>query len=279
MTKWPDVIPRESNKRLEEVESISDWFVIYKFNAQTYAILEPFHYEEAISYLLIGDEKALLFDTGMGVSSIKQEVEALTKKEVIILNSHTHYDHVGGNYEFSNVLAFNNELENQRLIKGDYSEKRLNNFDDSQVCADLPKDFDKNNYHIKPSKITKKVTHFEKINLGSRELRIHHTPGHSPGSICIQDFQYRLLFTGDTLYPGVMYLDLEGSDLEQYFRSVDYLNDLYDEILFLCPGHNEALISKDYLIEFKDACDKVKLLLQEGTNHGNINFGNFALRF
>lgn len=279
MTKWPDAIPRESNKNLEEIESISNWFVIYRINKDTFALLEPFHYEEAVSYLLIGEEKALLFDTGMGVVSIKQEVEALTNKEIIVLNSHTHYDHVGGNHEFTNVWAFDNDYEMKRLKNGDYSQKRFKNFEDKNICADLPSDFDKNSYHIKPSLVSKIIKDQERIDLGNRELLIHHTPGHSPASICIQDFQNKLLFTGDTLYPGEMYLDLDGSDFDTYFKSINYLNDLYDEVLFLCSGHNEALISKDFLREFKNACEKVKSVIPQNPQHRNIDFGNFSISF
>ena len=279
MSKWPDAIPRESNKNLEEIESISKWFVIYRINEDTFALLEPFHIEEVVSYLLIGEEKALLFDTGMGVVSIKQEVEALTENELIVLNSHSHYDHVGGNHEFSNVWAFDNDWEIKRMKNGDYSQKRFKNFEDSNICAELPSGFDKNSYHIKPSVVSNVIKDQERINLGNRELIIHHTPGHSPASICIQDFHYKLLFTGDTLYPGEMYLDLEGSDFDTYYKSINYLNDLYEELLFLCPGHNEALISKDYLRDFKNACEKVKLILPQNPEHRNISFSNFSISF
>ncbi|NHK30359.1 MAG: MBL fold metallo-hydrolase, partial [Asgard group archaeon] len=168
--------------------------------------------------------------------------------------------------------------EIKRLKQGDYSQKRLKNFEDSNICIDLPSGFDRNSYHIKPSKVSKMIKHQEIINLGNRELLIHHTPGHSPASICIQDFQYKILFIGDTLYPGEMYLDLEGSNIETYFKSINYLNDLYEEILFLCPGHNEALISKDYLRGFKNACDEVKSILLKDSSHRSINFGNFSFR-
>lgn len=279
MLKWPDAIPRESNERLEKMKSLSDWFVIYKINEQTFAILEPFHYEEVISYLLIGEEKALLFDTGMGVTSIKQEVEAITKKELIVLNSHSHYDHVGGNYEFTDVWAFDNDWEITRLKNGDYSQKRFKNFQDANVCAELPSGFNKDTYHIKPSVISRKIKHLERIDLGGRELLIHHTPGHSPASICIQDFEYKLLFTGDTLYPGEMYLDLEGSDSATYFKTIDYLSELYDDVISLCPGHNEALISKKYLKEFKKACEKIKPLVGQDLDERNVNFGTFSISF
>lgn len=83
---------------------ISDpWFEVYKVAPVTFAIYEPHQSEETISYLILGREKALLFDTGMGISDIRKVVEELTKLPVIVLNSHTHNDHVGGNWQFDTI--------------------------------------------------------------------------------------------------------------------------------------------------------------------------------
>jgi glyoxylase-like metal-dependent hydrolase (beta-lactamase superfamily II) len=56
-----------------------------------------------ISYLVVGRDRALLFDTGMGMSDIHAIVSALTDRPVVVLNSHTHVDHVGGNLAFARI--------------------------------------------------------------------------------------------------------------------------------------------------------------------------------
>jgi glyoxylase-like metal-dependent hydrolase (beta-lactamase superfamily II) len=53
------------------------------------------HFEEAISYLVLGAERAALIDTGMGIADIRAEVERLTDLPVTAVNTHSHYDHVG----------------------------------------------------------------------------------------------------------------------------------------------------------------------------------------
>ena len=81
---------------------MSNWFSIEKIDKITYALSEYKHSEIPHSYLLIGNEKALLIDSGLGVSNIREEVEKLTDLEVIVLSTHIHWDHVGGHKLFDN---------------------------------------------------------------------------------------------------------------------------------------------------------------------------------
>jgi glyoxylase-like metal-dependent hydrolase (beta-lactamase superfamily II) len=71
-------------------------------------------------------------------------------------------------------------------------------------------------YRIHPSNISRKLHNLEKITLGKRMLTVYHTPGETPGSICLYDNKYGLLFTGDTFYPGTLWPYLEESELEVY---------------------------------------------------------------
>ena len=100
ISSWPDELPRAGNLRLSKVESADSWFEIYKVNEGTYAILEPNHCEEVISYLILGDKHVVLFDSGMVIANIKTEVERLTDLPVIVVNSHCHYDHIGRQFFF-----------------------------------------------------------------------------------------------------------------------------------------------------------------------------------
>ena len=55
-------------------------------------------------YLILGQEKALLIDSGMGVGSLRKEVEKITDLPVTLINTHGHPDHAGGNAEFEPAL-------------------------------------------------------------------------------------------------------------------------------------------------------------------------------
>lgn len=58
-----------------------------------------------IMYLIIGTERALLIDTGIGIGNIRSVVETMTHLPYDVVNTHHHYDHVGGNGRFSMVYA------------------------------------------------------------------------------------------------------------------------------------------------------------------------------
>src|ERR1700675_1155537 len=98
--EWCRQLPRPEYKALERVPVRSAWFEVYRIRPGVFALYEPHQAEEVISYLIVGSRKALLFDTGMGISSIRAVVRQLTRLPITVLNSHTHYDHVGGNREF-----------------------------------------------------------------------------------------------------------------------------------------------------------------------------------
>jgi hypothetical protein len=89
---WCKGLPRPAYGKLERVSAADPWFEVYKIRPGVFAIYEPHQLEEVISYLIIGSDKALLFDTGMGISNIQAVVAGLTKLPVSVVNSHTHND-------------------------------------------------------------------------------------------------------------------------------------------------------------------------------------------
>ena len=102
---WCDKLPRPEWKAFPQIQTNSNWFEIYQITPNIIAIYEPGQFEEVISYLITGTDKALLWDTGTGIGDIKQIVDQLTELTLIVLNSHTHYDHVGVNYQFDNIYG------------------------------------------------------------------------------------------------------------------------------------------------------------------------------
>ena len=121
----------------------------------------------------------------------------------------------------------------------------------------LPPRFDPTTYATKPSRVTHRLRHLEAIELGGRTLTVHHTPGHSPGSICLLESRDGILFTGDTFYPGTLIAHLEGSNFDDYLNSLRYLVGLQDRVNYLCPAHNEAYAPKEMLKSTLDAFGKI----------------------
>jgi glyoxylase-like metal-dependent hydrolase (beta-lactamase superfamily II) len=82
---------------------------------------------------------------------------------------------------------------------------------------------------------------------GGRELEVIYTPGHSPGSICLLDKSNRLLFTGDTFFPGPLYAYPDDVDIPLYRASIDLLKERLDEYDILCSGHNDPWVKSEVI--------------------------------
>ena len=69
------------------------------------------------AFLIEGEERAALVDTGCGIGDLAREVRELTDKPLIILLTHTHFDHDGGIYEFPGVPVYVNPLDGERIAE------------------------------------------------------------------------------------------------------------------------------------------------------------------
>jgi len=81
------------------------------------------------------------------------------------------------------------------------------------------------------------------LTLGTKRFQVLHTPGHSPGSLCLYWQDRKVLFSGDTLfYMGVGRTDLPGGDIRALAESIARLSKL--DIEYLVPGHGEVVKGK-----------------------------------
>jgi glyoxylase-like metal-dependent hydrolase (beta-lactamase superfamily II) len=197
--EWCRELPRPAYRQLERVNVPDQWFEVYRIRPGIFAIYEPHQQEEIISYLILGDKQALLFDTGMGISDIRKVVEGLTKLPVSVLNSHTHNDHVSDNWRFSRIYGMDTAFTREHA-KGSVAAAQ-EEIGPGAICGELPPGFDAKSYAVKPFHITDWIHGGEKIDLGGRVLEVISTPGHTPDSISLWDARNGLLFTGDMYYP------------------------------------------------------------------------------
>jgi glyoxylase-like metal-dependent hydrolase (beta-lactamase superfamily II) len=277
---WCHRKPRPGLENLTEVKTKRPWFKVYRTGNSVYAILEPYNYQEVISYLILGKQKALLFDTGMGLDSISPVVRELTSLPIIVLNSHTHYDHIGGNYEFDNILAMNTDFTRNNAKNG-YSHPAVR----QEVAPDafclrcLPK-IDTTNYHIKPFKISKFISDRYTIELGGRNIRVIATPGHTVDEIALFDVENNYLWTGDSFYEGPIFLFDEGTDLTAYQKSIGILASIAPGLKAVFPSHNLPLADPKLLITADKAFAEVRNGKKEGVPDENntllFKFGTFS---
>ncbi len=254
---WFDALPRPGWAAFKSIEQSQDWFEVYEVPPGIFAIYEPGQFEEVISYLILGSEKALLFDTGLGIGDMRKLVSELTDLETIVLNSHTHYDHIGGNHQFQDIYATDTEYSRTNA-RGAPHEDVGEFVGEGWIWKETPENFSPERYRIEPFSITKTVSDGELIDLGDRTLEIIFSPGHSPDSLCLLDRQNRLLFTGDTFYPDALYVHLEDSDFGVYTESANRLAGLAEALDNILPSHNEPFLSSTYMVSMRDAFQSVR---------------------
>jgi glyoxylase-like metal-dependent hydrolase (beta-lactamase superfamily II) len=253
--EWCKNLPRPEYKSLEQVPLNDPWFEVYKVAPATFAIYEPHQAEEVISYLIVGTKQALLFDAGMGIGNIKAVVARLTSRPVVVLNSHTHDDHVGGNWQFPFIYGMDTAFT-RASAKGSREDAQAEIAKD-QICGVLPKNFDPAKYSTKPWKISVFVHNGFKVNLGGRTVEIIATSGHTPDSISLIDRANGLLFTGDTFYPGEIWLYRPETDFPAYLASVKKLAALAPETKLVLGAHNVPVAQPSVLPQLDAAIRSV----------------------
>ena len=233
---WCKPLPRPEYKTLERVKVSDPWFEVYKPAPDTFAIYEPHQSEETIGYLILGQHKAILFDTGMGISDVHKLASELTHLPIIVLNSHTHDDHVGGNWQFDTIYSMDTDFSRQNA-KGSFEDAQAE-IAPGEICGALPKDFDSKTYRTRPWHISKYIHDGEIIDLGGRSIEVLSTPGHTPDAITLFDRAHGLLFTGDTYYPAPIWLFRPETDFDAYATSIARLAGLAPQVTLVLGAHN-----------------------------------------
>ena len=265
---WWDSLPRPEWALFEKIEQDQDWFEVYRIADGVLAIYEPGQFEEVISFLIIGDERALLFDTGLGIGNMRKVVDQLTDLDVVVLNSHTHYDHIGGNHQFEFIYGRDTDYTKGRMLGSGTSEV-AEFIGEGWVWKELPEEFVAAEFRSQPFMISEIVDEGDSIDIGGRRLEILVTPGHAPDSICLIDRANRLLFTGDTFYLAPLYTHIPGSSFEDYARSAARLAGLSGDIDAAITSHNVPVVDPSYMTALGQAFADI----QSG-NAGNVKVSN-----
>lgn len=239
-----------------------NWFTIEKIDEETYAISEYYHWEKFHSYLLIGNEAALLIDTGLGIGDIKKEVSKITNLPVKVITTHVHWDHIGGHASFEDVYVHRGDL---KWLKEGLPIPISNIRDDVIRGVDkdiMPKGFNIDEYLIYKGEPSGILEDNDIIDLGGRKVRIIHTPGHSPGHICIFEEEKGYLYSGDLIYKGTLYAFYPSTSPIMFKESINKIRNIKG-VNRILPAHNDINIPNNIVeriyVAFKEIEDKNKL--------------------
>lgn len=223
------------------------WFTHKKIDTNIWVINDS---EQDNIYLIEGEKLALVIDTGLGYQNLKTYVKSLTHKPLVVVNSHAHPDHAGGNHVFEHVHIHKDELETLEYYT---SESVMIDTFERFVNMTLPEHLlDKN----KTSTSMLTVNEGFKFNLGNRTLEVIHIPGHSPGSIALFDKKSKNMFTGDMTTQHVWLQVKHATSVKGFLSSIRKLQAYKPLINWLLPGHGEPL-KPSHLDALEAAAEKI----------------------
>ncbi len=231
------------------------WFATREVEPGTWLVGEPGHVN---CFLAAGTERAVLVDTGLGLADIGVAVRGLTDKPVLVVNTHSHSDHRGGNRHFADVAAHPLALASLAgPVDQDYLAGYLAIARDQLAAYQRAREADDRFFHqftattrprplpagaarwtVPGGPAPRPLAHGERIDLGGRELTVLHTPGHSPDSLCLLDERAGLLFAGDTLITGDFWAHTPDTEIEVFAATLRKLADeLAGGLTAIYPAH------------------------------------------
>jgi glyoxylase-like metal-dependent hydrolase (beta-lactamase superfamily II) len=209
-----------------------DYFTIRALDERTFAIGEPRYFQQNHSFLILGDERALLFDSGPGHRDIRPAVASVTDLPVTVTASHLHYDHVGHLHHFPQVALLDVPVLRAAVRDGVLTPPpRLHLGSMERITAH-------------PVRVDRWLAPGDQLDLGGRRLTVLALPGHSSDGMVLIDPEANQVFAGDLLYPKGAYAVGLDSDPWDYDRSLRMLLDLIDEdtrIYVAHPGRAEVV--------------------------------------
>ena len=202
-------------------------------------------------YLILGPEKALLIDTGSGLNPLKPVVDKLIEnRELLVINTHSHFDHRGSNDEFETIYIHENEVGNASMP-----------FDIS-ILKDSPKEivyrYSTIGFVYQPSLNVEPLIDGDRFELGDISVEVIHTPGHSVGSISLLTDKGDL-FTRDTAHYGAMYLPKK-RQFSVILDSISKLLVLFDNsnVQEIYPSHEEYPVGKELLVKLYEGITNIE---------------------
>jgi hydroxyacylglutathione hydrolase len=207
-----------------------EWFTVKEIYSNVWVIDD----HRAVNvYLTEGTDSALLIDTGIGAADLMSLVKKLTAKPLIVVNTHGHPDHAGGNYQFPKIYI--NAADTASARKSASQASRAEAAKNMLRGATPGEDEKYKGTEMHSVFVT--INNGHVFDLGGRKIEVIATPGHTPGSLCLEDKENKLLFSGDNNNTAVWLFLPESTSLNTYLMSLRNLASRIEEFKSLLPGH------------------------------------------
>lgn len=189
-------------------------------------------------YLIEGKDQAMLIDTGYGRNDLKRVIQSISGLPLIVVNTHGHFDHIGGNGYFPEVWmgkeAFSLAKKKRPKRRMPYKDYNMLALEDGQV-----------------------------FDLGERQITAYVLAAHHESSFVFLDHNSGSLFTGDELEGGQVLLNVRADDLaykdivRKYLANMHKLKEMGDKIKRIMASHNGYCLSPSYIDDYIELCEKL----------------------
>ncbi len=214
---------------------------IIKMNENTWRIEDGF----VRMFLLTGTKEALLIDSGVSSNDAKEIAESITDLPMKLINTHADGDHIAGNEAFGTFYMHRSEEENYRFR--------------GRKGTIIP------------------VQQGDILDLGDRPLEIIDLPGHTKGSIAILDVKNKVLFGGDSIQDGRIFMFGEQRNLTDYIESLEKLSAYEGRFDEVYASHSTVSIAPDIIPKLITGAKQI--LAGEATGEEIDMFGNSVLLY
>lgn len=213
---------------------------------------------DAWTHLIVGEERAVVVDTGFGIGDLRGLIESLTDKPYDVFNTHFHGDHTFGNVQFDQVYIHRyDEPALRAMLTPDAQARMVPRNGAFYTEKDLPP--------FKPYTIIPVDEGFTFDLGGGETLEVVHIPGHSAGGAALLDHQKRILFSGDTICctPSFIFGPLPEGEYQAYmtvhaFRdALEKLAGRTGEFDVLYPGHGYLGVPKEIVTDELNVCQSI----------------------
>lgn len=202
-------------------------------------------------YLIIGDKRACLLDTGNGFGDLRAYVDALTDKDYDVILTHGHVDHASGASLFKDKHIYMNLADWELLQVHTTFAQRKDFAKIEPIILDIPMSDYNPVLDVQPLPLQDG----QLFDLGGITLQAIHTPGHTQGMTMVLMKEERTILFGDGCGVSVLLLDEYASTVSEYLQTLRHLKTYEHQYNHIIRNHGTGVSPKELLDNVIECCE------------------------